>query len=135
MVISAYLLVESASYLAVAFGIPPVVVGETIIAFGTSLPELVTSVNSVQRGHLDLALGNIIGSCFTNTTLILGATLVSSPFTLNMMAFTNLVIFSIIINLMLWYFLSSEKISWREGVVLLFLYVIFMISSFSGYKA
>lgn len=134
VVISSYFIVDSASYIAGEAGIPQVVIGATIVAFGTSLPELATSVNSVQKGHLDLALGNIVGSCFINITCILGVTLAASTLRVNMSAFSNLVMFSLITNLFLWYFLSSERISWREGVVLLFMYFVFLATSFGGYK-
>jgi len=136
VVASSYFIVESASYIAEeVLRVPAVVVGATIVAFGTSLPELATSINSVKRGHIDLALGNIIGSCFMNITCILGVTLVASTLRVNMSAFSNLVMFSILTNLFLWYFLSSEKISWKEGVVLLFMYFVFLTTSFGGYKA
>jgi len=134
VVISAYFIVDSASYIAGIIGIPPVVIGATIVALGTSLPELATSVNSVQRRHLDLALGNIVGSCFINITCILGVTLIASTLRVNMSAFSNLVMFSLITNLFFWYFLSSERISWREGAVLLFMYFVFLVTSFGGYR-
>jgi len=129
VVICAYFIVESASYLASSVGIPPVVIGATVVAFGTSVPELSTSFDAVKKGHLELALGNIIGSCFMNITLILGITLVTSPLTINMSAFSNVAIFSLITNLLLWYFLSSERIGRREGTVLLFLYAVFLATS------
>jgi cation:H+ antiporter len=129
VVICAYFIVESASYLASSVGIPPVVIGATVVAFGTSVPELSTSVNAVKKGHLELALGNIVGSCFMNITLILGITLVTSPLTINMSAFSNVAIFSLITNLLLWYFLSNERIGRREGTVLLFLYALFLAIS------
>jgi len=134
VVASAYFIVDSASYIAEGLGIPPVVIGATIVAFGTSLPELATSIDSVQKGHLDLALGNIVGSCFINITLILGVALLGSPLAVNMAAFTNLVMFYLITNLLLWYFLSSERISWREGARLLFMYLVFLVVSFGGYR-
>jgi len=134
VVASAYFIVDSASYIAEGLGIPPVVIGATIVAFGTSLPELATSIDSVQKGHIDLALGNIVGSCFINITLILGVALIGSPLAVNMAAFTNLVMFSLITNLLLWYFLSSERISWREGAMLLFMYMVFLVVSFGGYR-
>jgi cation:H+ antiporter len=134
VVITSFFIVDSASYIAESVGIPRIVIGATIVAFGTSIPELATSVNSVRKGHLDLALGNIVGSCFINITCILGVTLVASTLTVNMSAFSNLVMFSLITNLFLWYFLSSEKISWREGTVLLFMYFVFLVTSFGGYK-
>jgi len=134
VVISSYFIVDSASYISLSMGIPQVVIGATIVAFGTSLPELATSVDSARKGHFDLALGNIVGSCFINITCILGVPLAASPLRINMAAFSNLAMFSLITNLFLWYFLSSEKISWREGAVLLFMYFVFLATSFGGYK-
>jgi cation:H+ antiporter len=133
IVVSAYFLVESASFIAGFLGIPMVVIGGTVVAFGTSIPELVTSLSATRRGYFDLALGNIIGSCFINITLILGIALLLSPFTVNIEAFGTLVVFTVLTNLFFWYFLSSERFSWREGLVLLGIYVVFLIASFSGY--
>ena len=129
VVASAYFIVGSASFLASSVGIPPVVVGATVVAFGTSVPELSTSFDAVKRGHLELALGNIVGSCFMNITLILGITLVASSLAINMSAFSNVAIFSLITNLLLWYFLSNERIGRREGMVFLFLYALFIAIS------
>lgn len=134
VVASAYFIVDSASYLALSIGIPPVVIGATIVSFGTTLPELVTSIDAVQKGHIDLTLGNIVGSCFINITLILGVALVGSTLAINMAAFSNLVMFSLIANLLLWYFLSSERISWREGAMMVFMYALFLVVSFGGYR-
>jgi Ca2+/Na+ antiporter len=89
-------------------------------------------VISARKGHFDLALGNIVGSGFVNITLILGVALIASPLTIDIAAFSNLAVFSLIINLFLWYFLGSERISWREGVLLLSLYVLFLVISFGG---
>ncbi len=133
VVATASFVVESASFIATSMGVPPVVIGATIVAFGTSVPELATSISSVRKGHLNLALGNIVGSCFINITCILGVALIASPLSINMAAFSNLAMFSLIINLFLWYFLSSEKISWREGALLLMLYAVFLVTSFGGY--
>jgi len=129
VVICAYFIVESASFLASSVGIPAVVIGATVIAFGTSVPELSTSLGAVKKGHLELALGNIVGSCFINITLILGVTLIASPLTINMSAFSNVALFSLITNLLLWYFLSNERVGRREGTILLFLYVLFLAIS------
>jgi len=135
VVVSSYFIVDSASYVAISIGIPRVVIGATVVAFGTSVPELVTSVDAARKGHLDLALGNIVGSCFINIACILGVTLIASPLRVNMAAFSDLVMFSLITNLFFWYFLSSEKITWKEGAVLLFMYVVFLTISFGGYRA
>jgi cation:H+ antiporter len=134
VVVSAYFLVESAVVIAQIIGIPQTVIGATIIAFGTSLPELTLDLKSFLRGHPGLAFGDIIGSSFVNITLILGVTLfvpalIGSPITMNMSVFQNLVIFSIITNLFFWYFLSREKIGWKEGAVFLFIYGLFLATT------
>jgi cation:H+ antiporter len=134
VVVCAYFIVESASYVALSLGIPKVVIGATVVALGTSVPELATSIDSVRKGHVDLALGNIVGSCFINVTCILGVTLIASSFRVNMAAFSDLAMFSLIVNVILWYMLSSERVSWREGGILLFLYALFLVVSLSGYR-
>ena len=134
VVVSAYFLVESAVGIAQTVGIPQTVIGATIIAFGTSLPELTLDLKAFLRGHSALAFGDIIGSSFINITLILGVTLfvpalIGSPISMNMSVFQNLIIFSIITNLFFWYFLSREKISWQEGVVFLSIYALFLATT------
>jgi cation:H+ antiporter len=131
VVIAAYFIVESSSYIASIFGIPKVVIGATIVALGTSLPELVTGIDSVRKLHAELVLGNIIGSCFMNITLILGLALIVSPLRVQMETFSDLIVLSIISNLILRYFLSGEKIGKQEGIVLLFIYFVFLITSFT----
>jgi len=135
VVVVAFFVVESSSFIATSVGVPPVVIGATVVAFGTSLPAFFASISSVRKGHLNMALGNIIGECFINTTLILGVALIASSLVVNIAAFSNLVLFSLITNLFLWFFLSSERISWREGALLLFLYAVFLVVSFGGYRS
>ncbi|MEM3745122.1 MAG: sodium:calcium antiporter [Candidatus Bathyarchaeia archaeon] len=135
VVASAYFIVESASYIAEALGVPRVVIGATIVAFGTSLPELANGINATRKGHIELVLGNIVGSGFMNITLILGVALMGGPFRVNMAAYSSRVMFSIMANLLLWYFLSGERISWREGIILLFMYTLFIIASFGAQES
>jgi cation:H+ antiporter len=131
VVVCAYFIVESASFLALSVGIPPIVVGATVVAFGTSVPELATSLDSVRKGFLDLALGNVIGSCFINITLILGLSFLLSPFNVDISAFSKLAIFSLISNIVLGYILQNTKVRKREGTLLIAIYIIFVAISFS----
>ena len=71
--------VDSASTLAMAFGMSETMVGLTIVAVGTSLPELVTSFVAARKGEVDMALGNAIGSNVFNILLVLGVASVISP--------------------------------------------------------
>jgi len=134
VVASANFLVNSAIGIAQSFMIPGTVIGATIVAFGTSLPELTVGLKSILKGHPELAFGNIIGSSFINITLILGITffapaVLGSSVTMNMNVFQNLVIFSIITNLFFGYFLSRGQIGWREGAIFLFIYIFFILTT------
>jgi len=134
VVISAYFLVESAVSIATSVGLSQQVIGATIIAFGTSLPEITLGLKAFIEGHAGLAFGEIIGSSFVNITLILGITLfvpamIGTPVEMRMEVFQSLVIFSIITNLFFWYFLSREKISWREGAIFLSIYGLFLTAT------
>ncbi|MCB1400161.1 MAG: calcium/sodium antiporter [Rhodobacteraceae bacterium] len=79
LMIGARLLVTSATELARDFGVSEAVIGLTIVAIGTSLPELATSVVSALRGHSEIAVGNILGSCIFNILCIVGLTALVAP--------------------------------------------------------
>ena len=79
LVIGADVLVRGASRLAVSFGVSPLVVGLTVVAFGTSAPEMAVSVGSALSGSPDLAIGNVVGSNIANVLLILGISALITP--------------------------------------------------------
>jgi len=128
VIIGARLTVESAIDIATFFGVPASVIGATLVAFGTSLPELVVDVRASVRGYFEIAMGDIVGSCFLNSTLILGLLLTFTPFRVNVLVLSDLILFSVISNLLLWYFLDNRKMGSREGLVLLTLYLVNLLS-------
>ena len=75
----AELLVKGASRLAVSVGISPLVVGLTVVAFGTSAPEVAVTVGASFSGEVDIALGNVVGSNIANVLLILGLSALVGP--------------------------------------------------------
>jgi cation:H+ antiporter len=79
LVLGARWLVEGAVAIAQLFGMSELVIGLTVVAVGTSLPELATSILAAMRGQRDLAVGNIVGSCIFNLLLVLGATAAIAP--------------------------------------------------------
>lgn len=79
LVLGAGWLVRGAAKLALSFGISPLVVGLTVVAFGTSAPELAVSAGAVLDGKVDIAIGNVVGSNILNVLLILGASAVITP--------------------------------------------------------
>ena len=84
LVLGANLLVRGASKLALSFGISPLVVGLTIVAFGTSAPEVAVSVGAVLDGKTDLAVGNVVGSNIFNVLFILGVSALITPLVVNL---------------------------------------------------
>ena len=123
--------IDNAAVLAEEKGIPPHIVGVTIVAFGTSLPELLVSIISSLQGYNDLAIGNIIGSNITNIGLVLG----TSCFIFFYLFNTNInpesdansdsyVMFLAVI--LLYYFSTDKVISLTEGAVFFGMYVIYM---------
>ena len=83
LIFGANWLVDGACNIAARLGVPERVAGLTIVAIGTSLPELVVSVTSAVAGHADMAFGNVVGSCLANLLLILGLAAVVKPITLS----------------------------------------------------
>lgn len=82
LVLGGTAIVRGAEFIATAFGIPDMIIGLTVVAIGTSLPELATSLVAAMRKEADIAVGNIIGSNIFNIGLILGATSIVAPITI-----------------------------------------------------
>lgn len=119
--------VGGASAIAAGFGLSQNMIGLTIVAMGTSLPELVTSVVAARKNELDMAVGNVIGSNIFNVLLILGLAAAISPVAMNM---ENLIDAAILIavSVIVWLFAhSKEKIVRSEGIAMLGMYAIFMV--------
>jgi cation:H+ antiporter len=79
VVISARVLVPSASEIAVRFGVPDDVIAATMVALGTSLPELMTAIAAVRRGHPEITVGNIVGADVLNCLFVIGAAAAAAP--------------------------------------------------------
>lgn len=114
--------VDSASQLATRFGMSANLIGLTIVAFGTSLPELVTSIVAARKNEVDMALGNVIGSNIFNILFVLGIAATISPvaFTMeNVIDIVMLVLMSVLVWIFAW---SKQKLVLWEGVVMLLCY-------------
>lgn len=117
------LLVTASIGLAEALGIPDSVIGLTVVAVGTSLPELATSVAAALKGETDIALGNVIGSNIFNILGILGVVTVITPLQIpaHVVTFDAWVLVGVT-ALLLYYALSEARITRAEGAVFLVLY-------------
>mgnify|MGYP001812919831 CR=1 FL=1 len=84
VVIGARILVPSASEIALRFGVPEDVIAATMVAFGTSLPELMTAIAAIRKGHPEITVGNIVGADVLNVLFVIGAAAVASPLVIPM---------------------------------------------------
>jgi len=126
VVFGAWLLIQSAVSLATLFDIAPIFIGLTLVAVGTSLPELVVSVVASYKKESDIAVGNVLGSNVFNILLILGVAAVFLP--LGAMAELDLSLILVAVTLLIFPLIYTKKIISRwEGAFLLILYAIFIL--------
>lgn len=137
--IGADLLVDNGSLIAKEIGVPESVIALTFVALGTSLPELVTAITSLVKGHGSLSLGNIIGANLFNLILVSGVATTISPFIvpaskmvfgINSSLLIDIPIVFIVMGLMLIPALIRGKLSKWQGIVLLVIYLAFTIFQF-----
>ena len=119
--------VNGASAIASSLGLSQTLIGLTIIAMGTSLPELVTSIVAAKKDEGDLAVGNVIGSNIFNILLVLGVAAAISPVGFimeNMIDIAFLILISVITLVFAW---TSKEINRKEGIIMLLLYAVYMV--------
>lgn len=126
IVLGGKLTVEGATSLAKALGLSETLIGLTIVAIGTSLPELVTSVVAAKKGENEIAMGNIIGSNLFNILCILGISSILSPIHVEMTALMDTGILTIV-SLIFWFACKKFKLDKRTGSIMLGTYVFYMI--------
>ena len=121
------LVVENASAIAASFGLSQNLIGLTIVALGTSLPELVTSIVASRKGENGLALGNVIGSNIFNILMVLGASAAIHPLLVNPFSVYDIG-FLIIASAITWILCRSRnRISRMEGAFMLAMYLVYLI--------
>jgi len=128
LIIGSYLTVDYAKSFIIETKIPEILVGITLIAFGTCLPELIFSIKAVKRNHDELALGDILGTVIIDATILLGLVALISPFSYNLNSLYVLGGGMFLAGICVVVFMNSDKtISKIEGVLLILLYVLFII--------
>lgn len=120
------LVVDSASKIAATFGLSQTLIGLTIVAVGTSLPELVTSVVAARKGENDMALGNVIGSNLFNVLLVLGISSVISPIPVAQHSRMDLILLTVGSIIVYIFAATKKKIGRIEGILMLLMYAGYM---------
>jgi cation:H+ antiporter len=127
IVIGGDLVVNSASDIAIAFGMSETLVGLTIVAIGTSLPELVTSLTALKKGENQLVIGNVIGSNIFNILFVLGASSAITAISLDSSMLID-VTFMVFVTVLCFIFgKTQDKFDRKEGAILVALFIAYMI--------
>ena len=135
----AKLLVDNGTLIAQALGVPESVIALTFVALGTSLPELVTAITSLVKGHGSLSLGNVIGANILNLVLVSGVATVLKPFAIpqssTLFGITAALVLDIPLMLFVMAFMTlpallTKKLHRSQGIVLLCIYAAFCVIQF-----
>ena len=121
------LVVDSACAIAAAFGMSEALIGLTIVAMGTSLPELVTSVVAAKKGENDLALGYVVGSNIMNISLILGTVGLIGQAPISSVILTDMAILFVSTIIFVIACVQREKVSRAEGILFVSMYMAYLI--------
>ena len=119
LIVGSNLFVDAATYVAYRFGVRPSVVGLTIVAGGTSLPELATSVVAAYKGRSAIAIGNVIGSNVFNILQILGVTAAVHPLRIMGITIIDLMMMLVSVGLLWLFAFTKYSVSRKEGLVLI----------------
>ena len=128
----AKLFVNSAVFMAKLFNVSDAVIGLTVVAVGTSLPELATSVVAAIRGEKDIAIGNVVGSNIFNVLAICGIAPLVSPISAPQISTVDLAVMTAVSCLLYPVMKTGMSISRREGAVLLLVYIAYTVYLIAG---
>ena len=137
--VGANLLVDNGTLIAQALGVPESVIALTFVALGTSLPELITAITSLMKGHSDLSLGNVIGANVFNLVLVSGVSVTLAPFTIpqsntlfgiNSSLVLDLPVMLAVMLILTVPALVKVKLNRAQGITLLAIYAAFCVVQF-----
>jgi len=128
VILGSNVLVGSASALCLRYGVPQSILAATLVAFGTSLPELVTAIASLAKGHADLLIGNVIGADILNVLFVVGASAAATPLKIDREVFYLLlpVMMLVLILLRVFIFTNRDRFPRWQGAVLVAVYVAYV---------
>jgi cation:H+ antiporter len=128
------ILIDSGTDIAMWLGVPEMIIGLTLVAFGTSLPELITAISATRKGHNDLAVGNILGANTMDIALILGASSLISELPIqNQSLYYDFPAMLLIMGMIVFFGLTGRKLARWEGAVILATYIAYVGGLFFFY--
>ena len=128
------ILVDGASAMAVKLGMSAGLIGMTVVAFGTSAPELLVSVNAALKGNSDISIGNVIGSNIANIALVLGVSGIFYPILIRKSHIRFDYLVTLLVSILFYGLSYNGLISFWEGILLFGLFIGFNIYLFSAFN-
>lgn len=127
IVIGGDMVVDAAKEIALRFGMSETLIGLTVVAFGTSLPELVTSIVAARKNEVDMALGNVIGSNIFNILLVAGAASMVHPILITGEAMIDLIVLIVMSAVVLLFAWHKKQIGRSEGIFMIVAYALYIV--------
>ena len=128
------ILIDSGTDIAMWLGVPEMIIGLTLVAFGTSLPELITAISATRKGHNDLAVGNILGANTMDIALILGASSLISELPIqDQSLYYDFPAMLLIMGMIVFFGLTGRKLARWEGAIILATYIAYIVGLFFFY--
>jgi cation:H+ antiporter len=133
VIVGARILVPAASEIAIRLSVPEDVIAATLVAFGTSLPELITAIAAVRKGHPEITVGNIVGADVLNVLFVIGAAAAAAPLTIPVNFYYFHFPAMLIILFSFRVFISTNQLVFHrwQGVWLLSIYVIYVVLQYA----
>jgi cation:H+ antiporter len=136
VILSSKVLIPAVEISAIRIGVPQSIIAATLVAFGTSLPELTTSIKSVLRGHGDLAIGNIIGADILNVLFVVGASAAATPLGLavpkNFYSLHFPAMLLILLTFRIFTLNKGHTLNRKEGALLVLFYLVYLVLNYVG---
>lgn len=132
LIVAGEALVRGAVGVALKFKIPTLVIGMTIVSFGTSAPELLVSLKAALEGHPELSIGNVVGSNVANLALVLGLTAMILPIAVKRTTVKIDWVIMMVFTVLFYLFIIDELIQWYEGLIFVLALIGFNIFMFRG---
>lgn len=127
IIVGSSVAVDAASTIARIFGMSERFIGLTIVAFGTSLPELVTSVSAARKGNADIAIGNIVGSNIFNILFVIGISAIITPIPFAKGFYLDTIIAAAVGAILLAFSIRNKRLTRSNGIIMLICYVLYFI--------
>ena len=127
LILSSNLIVDYASKLALDVNIAPILIALLLLGLGTTLPELTFSLNSINKGHKELGLGDLLGVVIVDSTFVLGLVAIIRPIIISKLILISAGIMFVSAIISILFMESDRQLDWKEGVALIILYILVLI--------